>query len=338
MSMPSLSFHFLNVNDGDCSIIKHGTSGHVSVIDVCNARKVTTQRVASEMLKAVTDARTKEGGNYWQKANPDNPIEYLKKFGEQSVFRFALTHPDMDHMDGIKDFFVAFDPTNFYDTNNTKTMGSFQGSPYRQEDWQFYQNMRDTKPQSNPKRITLYSGDNGIYRAKDWNGTPPGDAFYTLAPTPHLIEQANANPKTDYHDASYVFLYQAAGGRILLPGDAFDATWEHVIATWKDRIEDIDLLIAPHHGRDSGRSYDFLTTLKPKMTFFGNAPGEHLAYPAWRQRNLEYITNNQAGSMVVDCGGKNLTVYVTNKTFARDRNPNTFFSQEYQAWYLQEVR
>ena len=31
----------------------------------------------------------------------------------------------------------------------------------------------------------------------------------------------------------------------------------------------IDLLIAPHHGRKSGRSYEFLDTLKPTLTFFG---------------------------------------------------------------------
>ena len=43
-------------------------------------------------------------------------------------------------------------------------------------------------------------------------------------------------------------------------------------------VTNIDLLIAPHHGRDSERSYDFLDVLKPKMTFFGNANSEHLAY------------------------------------------------------------
>lgn len=30
--------HFLNVQNGDCSIIKHG-AGRISVIDVCCARK-----------------------------------------------------------------------------------------------------------------------------------------------------------------------------------------------------------------------------------------------------------------------------------------------------------
>ena len=45
--MPKLTFHFLNVKNGDCSIIEHG-SGHVSVIDVCNARKVTEEMTVNE--------------------------------------------------------------------------------------------------------------------------------------------------------------------------------------------------------------------------------------------------------------------------------------------------
>jgi hypothetical protein len=45
-------------------------------------------------------------------------------------------------------------------------------------------------------------------------------------------------------------------------------------------VTNVDLLIEPHHGRKSGRSYDFLDTLKPKVTIFGNANSEHLAYGA----------------------------------------------------------
>ena len=33
------TIHFLNVKEGDCSVIEHN-SGRVTVIDVCNATKV----------------------------------------------------------------------------------------------------------------------------------------------------------------------------------------------------------------------------------------------------------------------------------------------------------
>ena len=158
--MPTDTFHFLNVKDGDCSIIEHG-SGHVSVIDVCNAETVTTQMSASEF--AYLEARAKVSGNFQQKTSPVNPVEYLNKFKVDSVFRFVLTHPDMDHMDGIKDFFECFSPPNFYDIANKKEMEFPEGSPYNEEDWEFYKKLRDMKPQNDPKRLELYSGDDGVF-------------------------------------------------------------------------------------------------------------------------------------------------------------------------------
>jgi len=94
--------HFLNVKQGDCSIIQHD-SGHVSVVDVCNTSK---ENIESETLIALIKSLKEAGsGNLNQKAHPVNPIEYMKKHGITSIFRFILTHPDMDHMDGIKDLF-----------------------------------------------------------------------------------------------------------------------------------------------------------------------------------------------------------------------------------------
>ena len=330
--MPKHTFHFLNVKDGDCSIIEHG-SERVSVIDVCNAEEVTTPMSALE-LKYFTE-RARVSGNFQQKKYPVNPVEYLNKFNINSVFRFILTHPDMDHMDGIKDFFQCFNPTNFWDTDNNKEIEFEQGARYKEEDWKFYKQMRDGELQTNLTRLTLFSGSQGKYWSEDAYGQPPGDNFSILAPTPELVEQANETE--DYNDASYVILYRGVGGRILLSGDSHDNTWEHILDKWKDDVKDVDLLIAPHHGRKSGRSYEFLDTVNPKMTFFGNARSEHLAYSAWNYRKLEKITNNEANCMVVDCSGTNLTLYVTYETFARSYNPNTFYSPTYKAWYLKEI-
>ena len=320
--MPTHTFHFLNVKNGDCSIIEHG-SEHVSVIDVCNAENVTTPMSDLE-LKSITE---RVSGNFQQKKHPVNPVEYLNKFNISSVFRFILTHPDMDHMDGIKDFFDCFNPTNFWDTDNNKEMDFPEGSPYNEEDWKFYKKFRDGDPQTNPKRLTLFSGNQGQYWSQNVDGQSPGDALSILAPTSELVEQANENE--DYNDASYVILYHGAGGRILLSGDSQD--------NWGNAVKDVDLLIAPHHGRKSGRSYEFLDTVNPKMTFFGNARSEHLAYSAWNYRNLEYITNNQANCMIVDCTGNNLALYVTHETFARKYNSYTFYLSTYDAWHLKEI-
>src|SRR6266550_8250379 len=171
--------HFLNVNNGDCSIIKH-MSGRITVIDVCNARESTAVTEIVEKYNK-TAALEERGiyGNFNQKKYPVNPISYMRDRSLNSVFRFILTHPDMDHMDGMKDFFEAFSPDNFWDTDNEeeKEFGDGNNGGYREADWEFYKNLRDTKPTSNPKRLTLCSGSTGQYYNVDEQGNSGADGF-----------------------------------------------------------------------------------------------------------------------------------------------------------------
>lgn len=328
--MPTI--HFLNVKDGDCSIIEH-YSGHKTVIDVCNAKPVEP---VAEALTA-TMAKSERGitGNFQQKKYPVNPISYMRDHGFTSIFRYVQTHPDMDHMDGIEALFDEFSPINFWDTDNTKEMpsSSWQGSLYRESDWKFYKRLRDTKPDDDPKRLTLYSGARGQYYNQGSDGTGGGDGLHILAPTKELVAAANEVDE-EYNRCSYVVLYRTGENRIVFSGDSHDETWDHILEHHKADVTDIDLLIAPHHGRKSGRSYKFLDTLTPTLTFFGNARSEHLAYDAWRSRGLSIVTNNQANCMVVDASTKPMTLYVTHENFARRVNSSTFYSESFKAWYV----
>ena len=114
------------------------------MIDVCNARKPNTNKSLAEMLYGASDssyASKGTGGNYNMKEHPTNPFEYMKKINEHGLFRFILTHPDMDHMDGIKDIFEEFHPANFWDTDNDKKKEDGDFGEYREEDWDFYQSI-----------------------------------------------------------------------------------------------------------------------------------------------------------------------------------------------------
>lgn len=325
------TIHFLNVKEGDCSVIKH-YSGRVSVIDVCNAKSSESEESKFEMSLAKAATR-RVPGNFQQKNYPVNPIAYLHDHGVASIFRYIQTHPDMDHMDGIKVFFNEFSPLNLWDTENEKEMSddSWSSSPYQRADWEFYKNLRDTDPNIDPKRLTLLAGARG----ECYNKKGGGDGLYILAPTQELVDTANENG--DYNDCSYVLLYRTNGHRIIFGGDSHDRTWEHILNEYDDDVRDIDLLIAPHHGRRSGRSYEFLDVLKPSLTFFGNAGSQYLAYDPWYNRNLLYVTNNQANCMVVDASQNPMDLYVTNKSFAERVNSSTFYSEVFRAWYAYRI-
>lgn len=326
------TIHFLNVKEGDCSIIEHN-SGHKTVIDVCNA---SPPKPLEEALMAVM-AKSERGisGNFQQKKFPVNPVSYIRDRSMSRIFRYVQTHPDMDHMDGIEALFNAFSPTNFWDTDNTKEMptSSWQGSPYQESDWKFYKRLRDTDPYDDPKRLTLYSGARGQYYNQGSDGTGGGDGLHILAPTKELVATANEVDE-EYNRCSYVVLYRTGENSIVFGGDSHDETWDHILEHHKADVTDIDLLIAPHHGRKSGRSYKFLDILTPTLTFFGNARSEHLAYAAWRSRGLSIVTNNQANCMVIDASTKPMSLYVTHENFARRVNSSTFYSESFKAWYV----
>jgi beta-lactamase superfamily II metal-dependent hydrolase len=254
--------------------------------------------------------------------------------GINSVFRFMLSHPDMDHLDGIKAFFDRFSPANFWDTDNTCAKDDFGYGRYQRADWDFYKTMRDGKTKA-CKRLTLYSGATGQFWNRNADGSAGADGLYVLAPTPELVAQANKS--NDFNDCSYVILYRTGNRKILFSGDSHDGTWEHVLAAHEDDVRNVDLLIAPHHGRASDRSYEFLDTVNPRQTYFGNAPYEHLAYDAWNNRDLPFITNNQANCMVVETDSNSMSQYITNKTFAEASYPETFYSERHMAYYIGDI-
>ena len=314
--------HFLNVNEGDCILIQH-PSGHNSVIDISNGAIV--ENVFESM-----------SGNHNQKNYPVNPIEYFKDLKIDTVFRFILTHPDMDHMDGIKNLFDNFNVLNFWDTENSKVMGeNASWGRYKKDDWDFYQEIRKAK--SDPKTLHLYAGSQGKYYNENETGDSGADGLYLLAPTKQLTEEANRTE--DYNDCSYVILYRTVDGkRIIFAGDSAEKTWDYILENHEDDVKNIDILIAPHHGRKTGGNRDYLDVLNPKLTLFGNAKSEYLDYAAWNNRNLDHITNNQANCVIMNTNGENgIDIYVTYELFAKKRNSETYYDNIYKGWYIMTI-
>ena len=332
------TIHFLNVKEGDCSIIQH-ISGHVTVIDVCNASISKPNTELQQPLDSIKRALMnieQTSGNFNQKHWPVNPIDYMEERKINRVFRYIQTHPDMDHMDGIESFFKRFGPINFWDTANNREITAWDTGLYRESDWKFYTDLREGRLKNPPKRHILFSNDKGKYWNKNKKGEKGGDGLRILAPTKELMEEANES-KGNYNDSSYVLLYSTGGRKAVFAGDSHDKTWEHVLSEHGDLVQDIDLLIAPHHGRDSGRKYKFLDHLNPSLSLLGNAPSEHINYGEWNRRGLWHITNNQANSVVVDIRDDSWILHVTNKTYAEKEKPNAQYSEHLKAWEICEI-
>ena len=317
--------HFLNVNQGDCILLEHN-SGRLTMFDVC-AGNIPRQTIVKALEKAMSPAR----GNFRMCENPTNPIDYLRTMGVSEIWRFILSHPDMDHLDGFDAVMDEFSVLNFWNSGVERTKPDFStDTRYQEADWDRYANVISGKEQGT-ECLVKCAGAKFKY-ANDDDSSGVGDALRILAPDKELVYRANKTQ--DFNDASYIVLYRSAAGKVLLSGDAHDATWEYVLDNYEDDVRNVTLLIAPHHGRKSGRSYEFLKVVNPKLTLFGCAPSEHLAYDAWNNRNLNHITNNQCGCVVAEWANDQMEIYVENEMFAAKSGGNTNVKNAQGFFYL----
>ena len=93
-----------------------------------------------------------------------------------------------------------------------------------------------------------------------------GVAFQTFVP--HRCPTSNLN------NHSVVTVISYASSKLLIPGDNEPLSWAELL---EDRhfiaaIDGTDILVAPHHGRDSGFSSDLFRYIHPKLTVISDGP------------------------------------------------------------------
>jgi competence protein ComEC len=186
-----------------------------------------------------------------------------KTYPGQSLFRFILTHPDLDHMRGLKRLHEYVGFTNFWDTAHTKPAPSVWKGTADQEDWKFYQSLRKGQV-TGPTVLTPTRGARAFAWALDESGNLGGDNMEILSPTPALVNECNKEEKSN--DLSLVLRVRHDTRSILLPGDAETAAWQNMVAHYGKGLKS-DYLKASHHGRDSGYDLDALKLIDPRIVF-----------------------------------------------------------------------
>lgn len=329
MSNPKI--HFLNVKQGDCFLMERA-SGRLTMIDIC-CGNLTAADITEAQVRKFAEERPR--GNYNMCSRPTNPIEYLSAKGFSEIWRFILTHPDMDHMDGIKKLFEEKKVLHFWDCGIRREKPDFEEyGPYLEEDWDFYENLINERLPGT-KVIRPRAGDRGKYWNADTDqGDGDGDYITIASPSDDLVKKANDNG--DINDASYVIVYRQKAGNIIFSGDSNNRTWEYILDKHNDLVKNAGVLFVPHHGRKSDMDFSFLDTVNPRVSFFGCAPSGHLAYSAWQNRNLRYFTNNQCGNVHVYPSGNFIDIYIENYSYAKAYNQKET-EQRDEYWFLDRV-
>jgi len=238
--------------------------------------------------------------------------ELKKKQKGKDITRFISTHPDDDHIGGISYLDDEIPILNFYTVKNNATKKD------KTDDFTRYCQLRD----HDRKAFYLEKGCSRKWMNKvgiDNNGKHIGSSGI------NILWPITSNQ--DYKDAlksaeegkspnniSPIISYRMKDGvHMLWMGDMETDFMEKI----KDEISlpRIDILFAPHHGRDTGKvPQDWLDDLQPKIIIIGEAPAKDLNY----YQGYNTITQNSAGEIIFDCYEAKVHIYVSNENYTVD--------------------
>jgi competence protein ComEC len=262
--------HHLNVGHGDTILIEFKDSNRLMVIDINRSAKfddVTQNELINEALYSVNDTYKSlyKLGIYskqqlFEKASYSigltDPVEYIKALGYTSIFRMIQTHPHMDHLTGLDSLFTNFSIWNIWCHKNNFDMDESKLSDKQKLDWKRYKKHRDTTETTLDGTTVIRPFDNSS--GDFWNE----DKITVLSPCPALVKLAQE--KNNQNIMSFVLLIEHAGHKFIFGGDAEKETWEYILENYEEKIKDVTVLDASHHGRDSGYHQPAVKIMNPK--------------------------------------------------------------------------
>ncbi|EOR19977.1 hypothetical protein A500_19234 [Clostridium sartagoforme AAU1] len=290
----SIIIKSFSVGNGDMFYIKHG-SDNFSVIDCCLRDDGNDENIIDEIIEESKD---------------------------KGIKRFISTHPDDDHIGGLKKLDSKWTINNFYCVENKATKDD------ESEDFKKYCELRD----SEKKSFYIYKGCRRKWmnmESDESDSEKRGSAGLTvLWPDTSNQEFKNELGKVKSgnspNNISPIIKYSLNDGvTCLWLGDIEGDFLEKV----KEDISfcEIDILFAPHHGRDSGKiPEEILKQLNPKVVIIGEAKSKDLNY----YNNYNTITQNSAKDIIFECIDDKVHIYVGSSSysvdFLEDEGKNTY--------------
>lgn len=230
----------LNVGRGSCAVIAH-PSGRTSMIDINNGRQLRPMERDLLLAEGATSQLER------LEATLVNPIEWYQERFQGDLWRFVLSHPDADHMSGLRCLLERdpFGTTIFWDLPHTKPLGKREDYTSDEAflDRGLYELMRKGADYENitwPQVIQPERFDSERY----WKE----DDIEILSPSHEEVDAFSK--KEQWNDMSFVLRVSYGGRSVLLPGDIEQLGWDALAAACEDIRAHV--LVASHHGRKSG--------------------------------------------------------------------------------------
>jgi len=181
-----------------------------------------------------------------------SPLRQLRyKYDVTEMDLVVITHPHLDHIDDILNFdlvspIVLLRPRQI--TNEEVMVGVLEKDRKKMEKYCEINNRYNTD-------IAEYSKNNTA-KPENWGGLK----IQTFVPT--SCDHSNIN------NHSIIVIIEYATTKIVLTGDNQKCSFDELmsIQSFMAAIKDADMLLAPHHGRESGYNIEFVNQVNPKLT------------------------------------------------------------------------
>nr|WP_303009507.1 hypothetical protein [uncultured Anaerostipes sp.] len=286
----------ISVGNGDMFYIKHGSS-NFTIID-CNMDDTNRQKITDEIISESSD---------------------------KDIIRFISTHPDEDHIHGLKYLDDKIGILNFYCVKNEATKSD------ETDDFKKYCELRD----SDKKAFYIYEGCSRRWMNQNDEEKKYGSSGINILwpitdNEDYKAELLNAKEGKSPNNISPIIKYSLSNGvTVLWFGDLENSFMEKI----KDTVElpKADIIFAPHHGRSSGKiPKEWMESISPKIVIIGEAPSEKINYLS----NYNTITQNTAGDIILDCESGIVDIYVSNENYSVKFLKNNKKSNAYGATYI----
>lgn len=181
-----------------------------------------------------------------------SPLKHIKSFGIHTVDCVIITHPHMDHIDDILNF----------DALSPKVL--IRPSHLSERD------IMSVSPPIN--RVAEEKIQKYFDIARRYNGTlSPGDDVrvqHNLGGVSIKVFTPSQSSKGNLNNHSVVTVLEYCGVKILVPGDNESPSWQELLglSDFVSAIENTHVLVAAHHGRESGFHRPLFDHISPFLT------------------------------------------------------------------------
>ncbi|MBU0607831.1 MAG: MBL fold metallo-hydrolase [Armatimonadetes bacterium] len=212
---------------------------------------------------------------------PFSPLLHLKsgRGGEVKKLDYlVVTHPHADHLDDILNLDSAMEPKVFCRPNLAKgpILEGLDKDRKQKVGKYFEIDARYTSP---------IPAASALSDPANWGGL----RIRTFGPKPETEDNIN--------DHSIVTVFEYAQSKIVVPGDNEPPSWKllRAMGGFMDAVKNADILVAPHHGRESGWDAEMVGHINPRLTIISDKAAETSAVDKY---------SGKSRGMTVHKGGK----------------------------------